>query len=224
MLKEAVDGQGRIVPAAARARESDLDAQLRRFAVTGPSATGELYPTPQDRLAYWYNVRAAWELKLALLADLPAVLPAGLQRRELPVDGRRLTLQDIDAIILGDHGWAALAAGPGASMQRARLPAAPFAPGDIDQQVRQRLSDLLADRRRLVIDIQRQRVAVPPVLWEHRQAIIGEYAARCHVADVNLLTALLPHATGSAHRRLQDAIGYRVGPAAQQPILAMLED
>ncbi|MFW6133387.1 MAG: hypothetical protein ACOC8F_05775 [Planctomycetota bacterium] len=212
---------GLIDPYAARIRAAEpLDAQLARFAVTGPRATPSLYPTAGSRLAYWCNARAAWALKLALEADLPEALPVdALERRAFLLDGRMMTLEDIDAA-LSEHGWLAVVAAPGVRMQRASLPEKPFAPDDVRRRLAERLDVFLADERRVVADPVARRLAIPPVLWSRREALRAA-ARRSGNGDATLITALLRQTDARGHYRLQDMLGYTAVAAEPSDTLAV---
>jgi hypothetical protein len=187
-----------------------LDAQLYRLSIVGPTASPSLLPTPEDRLAYWYNARTAWALKLALDASCPARMTADqLRSRPLPLDGREMTLDRIDEALADDGDWRATVAAPGIVFQRAVLPSRPFTAQDVRERMARRLNEFLANEEHFVIDVTRKTVVIPDVLWRLRADLIARHHARYGTAGATLATALLPHATGAAHRRLQDAVGYR---------------
>ena len=212
VLKVVVDADGFVDPdlLAMEVQTTRLNAQLYRMSVIGPTATRDLFLTPEDRLAYWYNARAAWSLKLALLGGLPA----SLQRRDLcdrkfPVDGRRMTLGEIDALLSDSGGWLAMAAAPGVLLSRAAPPQRPFSARDIRERIERRFNDFIDDEARFIVDVRRRRVVVPSVLWRLRENLIRRHEETGGATGATLITSLLPLTTGSAHRRVQDAVGYR---------------
>jgi len=187
-----------------------LDAQLYRLSIVGPTASPSLLPTPEDRLAYWYNARTAWALKLALDASCPVRMTADqLRRRPFPLDGREMTLDRIDEALAGDGDWRAPVAAPGIVFHRAVLPPTPFTAQDVRERMARRLNEFLANEEHFIIDVKRKTVVIPDVLWRQREELISQHHVRYGTAGATLTTALLPHATGAAHRRLQDAVGYR---------------
>jgi hypothetical protein len=222
VLSECTNKAGYIDCGELKRRKPLLDACLKRLAVTGPAAAPSLYPTPDARLAYWYNARAAWAMRLALDANCPrkALAPARLEERPFPLDGRQMTLDAIDAIILRDYGWQAAVAAPCVRLRRARLPARPFAARDVRPAVERRLQEYLADRDRFVIDVAGRDILFPPVLWGVRERLVAEHEQAFHTRGSTLNTALLPFASGVGSLRLQDATGYaeksdsRDGPLA----------
>lgn len=214
VLAEAVRRDGRVDAVHLRRSAERLDAQLRLLAVTGPTACPRLLPTADDRLAYWYNARAAWAMKLWLLADCPDEMSdQALMLRPFPLDGRRMSLGQIDAILAAEDDFRVVAAAPCVTWQRAAPLRKPFGPQGIRQEVAQRFADLLDDPKRLVIDVDRKQVLVPPVLWQFRQAIIDHHEREYGTQGAALTTALLPCVSGSALRRLRDAVGYDCRPA-----------
>jgi hypothetical protein len=199
-----------------------LEAQLKRLAVTGPTATPALFPTYESRLAYWYNARAAWAIRLALDADCPrdSLAPARLEERGFPLDGRGMTLDQIDALLLRSFDWREAAAAPCVRLHRPRLPRKPFAPDDVKADAIARLKEYLADDDRFVIDVDSKTIFYPPALWAVRGRLIEEYGRQYHTQGTTLNTALLPYAGRIGELRLQSAIGYaeacdsRDGPLA----------
>jgi len=192
-------------------RVSDrLDAQLKRLAITGPTVTPALLPAPADRLAYWYNARTAWAIKLVLLAECPRALPRRLlETRPFPLDGRTMTLEQIDAILAEDADWRVAVAAPSVRRHRARLPAAPFSPKTVRDGIANRFHEYVADYERFIIDVERRQIVCHPLLWRVRERLIAEHHRKYRTEGATLTTALLPYVTGSGRRRLQDAIGYR---------------
>jgi len=225
VLAAVVDKKGFLHPEALPPVEEALRVQLRRLAVTGPTATPSLFVEPADRLAYWYNARCAWSIELARLAGLPGQMPPKqLERRAFPLDGRLMTLQEIDEAIAELGGWKALVAAPGLALDRAALPREAFGGGEIQRCVDERLSALIADHRRFGVDHRRRRVAIPPILWRFRAELIAQSRRTYGPTGATFITALLPHVHGAALRRLQDAVGYRVTEAAREGNLAVVTE
>jgi len=221
VLAKAIDGRGRILPKPLRKAAGRLDAQLAMLAVTGPTATPELLADDDHRLAYWYNARAAWSLKLAMLDDFAeSVTEPQLMLRRFPLDGRTMTIEQIDRAILDGFGWQALTAAPSACIYGAPMPRSAFEPNDVRRQIAERFNDFIGDSRRFVIDVEHKRVLVPPVLWRFRDELIESHNRRYGTKGASLITALLPYTSGSAHRRLQDAVGYSAVQAGDKSTLA----
>ena len=202
-----------------------LDAQLRLLAVTGPSATPELFPTAEAALAYWYNARAAWAIKLLVAEGCPReIRRARLCDRRFPLDGRVMTLRQIDAILAEDGDFRTAVSSPGVTTLRARLPGKPFAAEGIREEVAVRFSAFLDDAMRFAIDIRQERILVPPVLWQFRQRLVEAHNAAYGTRGATLRTALLAYVTGSPHRRLQDAVGYRLVEAPAGTFACCVEE
>jgi hypothetical protein len=189
-----------------------LDAQLALLAITGPSASPSLLPTEESRLAYWYNARTAWALKLVKTAGLPREIanPAAFNGRQFKLDGKLMSLADIDAILAGDSCWQSVISAPCVCFERAALPRRAFQAENIRCCIAERFQEFIADNRRVVIDVDHSRVLVPPVIWPLRDGFIHQYEQDYHVTGTTFLTALLPHLTGDALRKMQDIAGYQV--------------
>ena len=224
VLDKAVTDDGLLLPELLCRHIERLDAQLARLAVTGPTATPELFVGEEDELAYWYNARAAWSMKLAALCDCPKEMArCELTNRSFPLDGRSMTLSAIDELLAARDDWRVLVSSPGVTLIRNRLPERPYGPEDIHERIAEGISALVDDPRRFEVDIAQRRIRVPPVLWQYRRRLIAEHNRVYGARGANLTTALLPYVTGSAHRRLQDAVGYHATPARPSLLTAVLE-
>ena len=225
ILRQSVTREGLLIPRQAEKQAAGLQELLRRLAVTGPTVTPALVASRPEQLAYWYNARCAWSIKLAMVYSSETssanVDAAEWADRLFQVDGRLMSLRQIDAQLEKLGGWTAVVAAPCACLQRAPLPTDIFSAADIDGYISRRLNAFIDNERRFVIDIEKQQVLVPPVLWRYRQQIINEYNSRYNTQGANLLTALLPYTEGSARRRLQDAIGYQAVQAPAERKLAI---
>ncbi|HUT01857.1 MAG TPA: hypothetical protein VM031_05345 [Phycisphaerae bacterium] len=224
VLASAVTAKGRIDGEALKNSAGTLEAQLKLLAVTGPRATPGEFPTDGDVLVYWYNARAAWSMKLLLANRCPKeIAPGDLYDRPFPLDAREMTLRGIDAILAKGADFRGAVAAPGVTTHHARLPKRPFTPQSVRRCVGERFAAFLNDPARFVIDIRKKRIPVPPVLWQFRRRLIQAHHARYGIEGATLATALLPHVTGSPHRRLQDAIGYRLVEARPKMLSTCVE-
>ncbi|MBN1942673.1 MAG: hypothetical protein JW849_05195 [Phycisphaerae bacterium] len=210
VLKRCVDKNGFIDVDKYRSVAGRLERQLARLAVSGPDASGQLYPTADDRLAYWYNARAAWSIALAMRLHNKEKKKdaAGLKAFLFPLNGRQMTLEEIDRAVFALGGYQAVVAAPGAALQCAALPEEPFTAQTIRRAVRLRFGAFVDDWRRFVIDVETQQIRFPPVLWRYRESILAEQDKRYGTPRATFTTAMLPLVSGSAVRRLQDAVGY----------------
>ncbi len=212
VFAEAVDERGRLVPdALARVRDR-LDEQLLKMARCGPTATPDLYPTDASRWAWWFNARAAWSMKLADSAGCPRRVSPKARTRTFPIDGRIMSLKQIDSILLaearrsGDFRLAACA--PGAWVDYAPLPRKPFTEQDFSDRLDETFNRLVLDEKRFVIDVERRCVRIPPMLWDCRDMVLAGYRRRLGPCEVSLTTALRSYLERLAQRRLDDALGY----------------
>ena len=221
VLKKCVTGKGLLDRRELAGCSERLDVQLALLTVTGPSASPALFPTREDALAYWYNARAAWAIKLAACDPNEPPPASRLEDQPFILDGRTMTLRAIDATLAARGDWRLPVAAPGIRFCRAALPDKPFSPVDILQQIPGRINDLLADPRRTAIDVDRQEVLIPPIIWRFRNQISEEHRRTYGQQGATVLSALLPYAHGRALHRLQDAVGYRAVEAPSQGKLAI---
>lgn len=217
VLTRAVTSDGRLKPPEAERLIHRLDSQLRKMAATGPTATPSLYPTDATRWAYWYNARVAWSIKLAALAGFSERVSArAMRRRRFPLDGRSMSLAQIDDVLLaearriGDFRLAACA--PGACVQDAPLPNKPHLAEGFEARLGASFESLVLDARRFIVDVKRKRVRVPSMLWDVRGLLLRTYEQKYGPSGANLITTLRPHLGPRGRRRLDEALGYAVAP------------
>jgi len=177
VLGKVVTSDGLISCSALRESTARLDAQLALLAITGPSKTPQLFPTDDDRAAYWLNARAAWAMKLAQAAGCPreSIEPALLLDRQFNLDGRMMNLPQIDAILAADRDWRTDVVAPCVCLERAALPARPFTGKDVRGRIEAAFDELVNDPRRFKIDVAAYRVLVPMALWDRREQLTREY-------------------------------------------------
>jgi len=221
VLNEAVTEDGRFKPAAVARLMDRLDSQLRRMAVTGPSLTPELYPTRSSRLAYLYNARMGWTLKLASLAGFPErVVSSRMYRRPFPLDGRKRSIQEIDQLLLreasrtGDFRIAACA--PGTCLCDAPLPRRPYRAEGFDRDLCEAINALVTDEDRVILDIEKKRVRLPRMLWACRDLVVARYQQKYGVRGADLISAVSAYLRPAARRRLEHGLGYEVGPHSRE--------
>ena len=213
VLSKAVDQKGRLIPAGFTSVRDRLDSQLKKMAISGPTATPEMYPTDGSRWAYWYNARVAWSMKLADLAGLsPTQCQPRAREKIFLLDGCDMSLGKIDSIIQdetrrsGDFRLAACA--PGAWVDYAPLPKKPFTEGNFSARLSEAFNRLVLDEKRFVIDVERRQVCIPPMLWDCRDMVLAKYRRQFGPCEVSLTTALSLHLGHPARFRLKNAIGY----------------
>ncbi|MFW6065234.1 MAG: hypothetical protein ACOC9S_00305 [Planctomycetota bacterium] len=217
VLDAAVGEDNRLSPRMLEESSETLLRQVKLLAVAGPTVTSELFDSVDAELAYWYNARAAWAMKLALDSGCPRRMDrAELVDRPFPLDGRTMTLADIDDLLEDYDDFRVLAASPGVCMQRAELPRKPFSSEDIRERVAERFERFIDDHDRLRIDVAKRAIYFPPVLWRMRNRITERYENNYGARGAKLSTAILPHVSGDGARRLRNAVGYECVPAVSR--------
>jgi len=227
VLAAVVDDRGRIDPTALATCLPRLDRQLA--ALARPWSDEARQSGSDVRLAWLYNARAAWCLRIiARQRRLTGVgqdeyaLPGTIDRARLldssfPMDGGSTSLRQIDRELAAMDDFRIACAAPGATDLVGLLPGEAFAADTIRATVPGRFNDYVRDDRRIVIDHAARRLRVPPALHKARWAAVLRYNERFSTTDAMLITALGPYLDDRARRRLAAATGYRAevrsGPA-----------
>jgi len=192
--------------------EEKLDLQLSLMAVCGPSVNPDLFPDELSKLVYWLNARTAWTIKFTAMIDeawFKAPDSPSPRPGKFTLDGRKMALEDIDARISETGDYMHVIIAPGLRPLRAPIPREVFDVKKLDRQVREIFNSFIDDPDRFVIDVESKEILVPPVIWQHRNMLKQKYREKFEgTEDISLVTALLPMTSGSAHRRLQNALGY----------------
>jgi len=225
VLDRALDKRGRVAPVLMADVEGKLLAQLQQLAKLGPTTAPSQLPSLGQRLAYWYNARAAWSIYLAMdLYRAKRKTVVGLTSRSFPLDGQQLTLADIDAKLYALAGLEAVIAAPSMDAHRAELPQKPFEPKAFQQEIARRFNSYIGDRRRFVIDVETQQIRFAPIFWQYRTEILRWHNKLYGSPQATLSTALLPRVTGLAGYRLQQAVGYKCVQNTKPAGLSIIDD
>ncbi len=227
VLAAVVDDDGAVEPTALAVQLPQLERQLVHLAGPWPSAARQR--GSDERLAWLYNARAAWSLRIvarerrvdAVFGDvfhLPdRIGPRRLMETPFPLDGGTWTLAAIDRELLAYEDVRVAPAAPGATDWAAPLPTTPFEAATVRAAVGPRFNACLADERRVVVDHVARRFRVPPALWAVADRIVAAYERRYGTAEAMLVTALLPYAQGPAQGRLISAMGYEAARRSDAP-------
>lgn len=207
-----------VEPTALAVQLPRLERQLAALARPWPAAASE--PGSDARLAWLYNARTAWSLRLIARElrpteqrertyALPETIAAErLWRSPFELDGRTTTLAAIDEELASWDDFRVAAAAPGATDWEGPLPAEPFAPPTVRAQIAPRFEAYVRDPRRIVVDVEGRRLRLPPALRSLAPRVLAEYERRYGAAGVSLATALTPHLDVRGRDRMEDALGY----------------
>jgi hypothetical protein len=238
VLKVAISPDGEILPKKLKANAKMLEGQLMLMTLAGPKTRANLFKNEHSKLNYWYNARAAWSLRLMLTfsrerpetdekkTSKPVrwrITDDGVSidkfaNRPFPIDGRSMTLSLMDSLIEDQFGFKAVIGAPGVWPLRASIPAKPFDAKDAKKLIDERFNGFLDSEKRFVIDVASKQILVPPILWRFRERLIADHQEKYGATGANLTTALLPHVRLSPHRRLQNAVGYKLVEAHQPKV------
>ncbi|MFP4106511.1 MAG: hypothetical protein ACLFVU_10530 [Phycisphaerae bacterium] len=222
-MRKTVSKDGRVRPFALQEHIQLLDAELRRMEIAGPASTPELYASDSARMAYWLNARAAWSMKLAALSGLTEEVEAAMiLRRPFRVDGRSMTLEQIDVILAEDKDFRVQVARPGVLPSDGPLPRKAFQETDLYDRVARNFNAMIDNPDRLKVIEQGRKLLTPTGLWDQRAELIAAHHRKYRTRGSKLQTAVIPYVTGSAKRRLLDYVGYTCVPWPRRGTLPLL--
>lgn len=168
---ESVDARGQVNLAQLKARHDALERFVASLAATAPETRPEMFPTPEDRVAYWLNAYHA--LVLVELLDVRGDAAGQLSSvsRSWPIGGERLTKRAILRRYLGTTGDArvALALFTGARGHGV-LDGAPFGAQTLDPQLDDAMRRFMRKRGNVAID--GKTVRLSKLLQQHEAGLL----------------------------------------------------
>jgi len=227
VLSAAVTAEGEVDATALAVHLPRLDRQLSLLA--GPWPTDSASALSDRRLAWLYNARMAWSLRIVARELHPLArrgdcfaLPETIARRRLlgtpfPLNGRQTTLDEIDRRLAEADDFRLAVSAPGASDLVGRLATEPFSADSVRRLLARRFCDTVGDDRRVRVDHDSRSLCVPPALWRFASQLRGQYNRRFRTRDASLATALRPYLDATGRRRTADAMGYPARPRTGPP-------
>lgn len=169
---EAVNANGEVNLGHLKARHDSLERFVASLAATAPSTKPELFPTPEDKVAYWLNAYVA--LVLHELLDVKGTSASQLSSasRSWAIGGQRLTKRAIRRRYLDATGDARvhLALFTGARGHGV-LDGAPFDGQTIDPQLDDAMRRFM--RRKENVSIDGKTVRLSALLREHEAELLA---------------------------------------------------
>lgn len=169
---EAVNADGEVNLGQLKARHESLERFVASLAATAPSTKPELFPTPEDKVAYWLNTYDA--LVLDELLDVKGTSAGQLSSagRSWAIGGQRLTKRAILRRYLDATGDARvqLALFTGAKGHGV-LDGAPFGAQTIDPQLDDAMRRFMRRKENVVIDGKTVRVSA--LLRQHEAEFLA---------------------------------------------------
>jgi hypothetical protein len=149
VLETAVDDAGRIDFEGVRARPAELETFVAWVGAVGPRTRPEWFPKTSDRVAYYVDAYNALAMYNVLHAG---VLPKSKVRffwlRELRIDGRRISLYDLENDVIRPLGEPRVHFALNCMVRGCpRLPREPFGAGDLDQRLEAAAREFFGDPR-----------------------------------------------------------------------------
>jgi hypothetical protein len=170
VLQRHVDEEGRVDFQGLAADRADLDTYVGWVARVSPASNPELFPTPQDRLAYYLNSYNALAMYNVIDAGIPETLE-GLRKvpffffRQVEVGGERMSLAKYENETIRPTGDPRLHFGLNCmAVGCPRLPREPFTAANLDAELDREAREFFAEPRNLVVEPERQAFRVSEIL------------------------------------------------------------
>lgn len=198
-------------------------APLERFLVyiseVGPLSEPDQFRTPQERTAYWINVYNAVALRFVLQqfptdSVYPLVGPSFEYDFAFPVDGRPMTLHDIEVRALRDsrEDVRVLLAMCAAARGAPPLQNQPFYGADLSRRLSVTARDMMANPNIVRRDDAGQMLLVWWPMLARSDEFIRFYERRQATHGATLLNVLLDFSGRQERMYLQAAVDYDIGP------------
>ena len=166
VLAERVDEAGRIDFEGLRGEPEALERFVAWVAQHGPETRPELFPRPEQRIAYYVNAYNALAMYNAVHSG---VLPKSKARffwaRELALDGRQVSLYDLENDVIRPLGDARVHFALNCMVRGCpRLPRYPFRGETLQLHLKTASQEFFNDEEHLRIDDEKKRVYVSSIL------------------------------------------------------------
>ena len=234
VLNRAINSSGYIMAYHYTFIEKNLISQLQILAAIGPATCPDQFKTDNDKLAYWYNARAAWVLKLSMMHHKKLFLSKNktdysetirlMGITTCPIDGKRMTLGDIDHEIKKIGGFMAEIAAPGGTLDRAPMPQSPFQPTDFPGCLKDQFNSFVNSTSRFVCNYDKRTWYIPRVVWKYKKELSDIYQTNYPTPQVMFASVLSSWASGAAKYRLQNNVGYRSEQNPKKITLAIIKE
>jgi hypothetical protein len=146
------------------------------YAKTGPTASPNLFANKDEQLAFWYNARQLWSMIAAMELYRNGYNDASkLDAFRFPLDGRTMTLIEIDEAIEKVGSIRYVIAAPSGSMHRAGMSRTPLKAKTIEAFHHANIESFFRNQERFQIDVLSKTICYPPVLWKSRKTLIQNY-------------------------------------------------
>ena len=222
VLSATVNRHGRIDATALAAHLPRLQRQLTILAQPWPTEARDR--GSDERLAWLYNARIAWSLRIVSQDLMPLArrsdafdLPEKISQQKLldspfPLNGGTATLRDIDRELTAYDDFRLAVAAPCATDLFGPLPQTPFEAQTVRETATDRFVRFVLDPCRVVVDHRARRLRVPPALWGVADALTAEFNQRYNTRHATLAAALGAYLDARGRDKMKDAQGYAVVP------------
>ena len=195
ILRAYVNELGQVDYASLKADRSGLDAYVAALGKTSPKSHPDLFPTREEKLAYWINAYNAFVL-LGVIDAYPVksvkdikYLSGFFNRTWVTAGGESYTLNNIEHDILRAEFKEPRihAAINCASVGCPRLEASAFFAEGIDEKLETVMRNFLNESRNVTIDASAKRVTLSKILDWFDSDLTGWYEAQYDVDDAHVL-------------------------------------
>jgi len=222
VLAAVVDQADRIDATALAVQLPRLQRQLRHLGRPWPANVSA--GRSDARLAWLYNARMAWSLKIVSDELRPLngradtlYLPKSIDRKrllatEFHLAGAVATIEGIDRELAQYDDFRLAASAPCASDLAGPLAMEPFTAQTVRTQLPERFNHTFADNNRVVVDHDGRRLYLPPAMWAQVPLLTAQYNRRFNTHDATFPAAVGPYLDVRGRDRMADAMGYEVVP------------
>jgi hypothetical protein len=197
----------------------DLDEFIVSLASVGPHATPSLFADRNQETAFWINAYNAGALRVAVgkykypTKSIREVLQNFEDKYRLQIDGRSMTLAQIAdaARQAGNNDPRIELALTLPAKGSPKLSSEVYQASSLDRQLDQALARALSDASQVKIDHEGKCLKLSAAIYRVKDALINAYCQKDKTTDASIVNALADHGDVTQRRRLNSAIGYRVG-------------
>lgn len=219
VLPAVITEDGLVDPTALAVHLPRLNRQLALLAQPWPEEVARPDGNNDARLAWLYNARLAWSLRIVARELRPIDGPDGLfglpdtidartfLETSVPLNGGRTTLGGIDCELAAYDDFRIAACAPGVTDFFGPPVRAPFSAETVKSLLNERFAAYGRDPGRIVIDHDRKLLRPPPALAQFADRLTSD---RPGTGKPSLATALAGHLDARGRDRMEDALGYRV--------------
>lgn len=192
VLKNSVDGQGRIDFQEVGAKPDAFHIFIRYIAQASPQNRLELFLKPEDKLAYYINAYNALAMYGVIQKNFPKDFD-GLTHRakfflltKYVVGGERISLQKLENDVIRPLGDPRIHFALNCMVKSCpRLPQGPFFATTLDEQLNAAAREFLNSTKHVQVDIDKQEVRLSKILKWYEDDFVNPQQASSLISYIN---------------------------------------